>query len=308
VLLRFSKLAYRALDRLEDRETLEFGTPEIERLVGAGIAVNSGDTNAVELGVMFQASTNGTITGIRVYPLTLRARFGDARYHLGVSAGCRRDRGKRAATDDAPHAVHDCCSDCHGGDLGGAVPVDEIVTAPGKLITTRPNLVVQPLDTSVIREIRVAVGDVVKRGQALATLDQDKGVGSRLNFLETQAARLEVEDVPLQAEVNVDSKDIGEVAVGQPGRLKFEASPFQKYGMASGVVRVITQDSFMPEAGAGAPSHAPREDTARPIKPYYRVLVDLTDTRPRGLPKQFKMLPGMTLTAEVKVGSRRVIS
>src|SRR5690242_11888823 len=48
--------------------------------------------------------------------------------------------------------------------------VDEIVMGQGKLITIRPNLVVQPLETSVIREIHVAVGDVVHRGQALATL------------------------------------------------------------------------------------------------------------------------------------------
>src|SRR3954452_11227021 len=35
--------------------------------------------------------------------------------------------------------------------------VDMIVTAPGKLITMRPNLVVQPLETSVIREMHVKV-------------------------------------------------------------------------------------------------------------------------------------------------------
>ena len=49
--------------------------------------------------------------------------------------------------------------------------VDMIVTAQGKLITTRPNLVVQPLETSVIREIHVKVGDRVKKGDLLATLD-----------------------------------------------------------------------------------------------------------------------------------------
>ena len=49
--------------------------------------------------------------------------------------------------------------------------VDMIVTAQGKLITTRPNLVVQPLETSVIREIHVRAGDVVNRGDPLATLD-----------------------------------------------------------------------------------------------------------------------------------------
>ena len=46
-----------------------------------------------------------------------------------------------------------------------------IVTAQGKLITTRPNLVVQPLETSVIREIHVRAGDVVNRADVLATLE-----------------------------------------------------------------------------------------------------------------------------------------
>lgn len=49
--------------------------------------------------------------------------------------------------------------------------VDMIVTAQGKLITTRPNLVVQPLETSVIREIRAKAGDSVNRGDVLAILD-----------------------------------------------------------------------------------------------------------------------------------------
>src|ERR1700730_4872464 len=49
--------------------------------------------------------------------------------------------------------------------------VDSIITAQGKLITTSPNLVVQPLETSVIREIHVKVGDRVNKGDLLATLD-----------------------------------------------------------------------------------------------------------------------------------------
>ena len=49
--------------------------------------------------------------------------------------------------------------------------IDEIVVAPGKLITTRPMLVVQPLETSVIRSINVKVGDTVHAGETLAMLD-----------------------------------------------------------------------------------------------------------------------------------------
>jgi hemolysin D len=378
--------------------------------------------------------------------------------------------------------------------------VDMIVAAQGKLITTRPNLVVQPLETSVIRQIHVRAGDVVNRGDVLATLDptfsqadldqlrtrvaafdatinrlkaelggydfvvtdtanpddvlqgemflqrrtfyesqlrnfdaqiasalanlktshdeeavlvqrletvrsietmrgtlMDKEVGSKLNFLLSRDARLEVEtnlsrirgnqadyehkvektradrqvfveefrrtayqdlvetlakrnsaaedlkkvelrrqlimlsapadsivleianrtvgsvvreaetlfvlvprNVPLQAEINVEGKDIGRVAVGQPVRIKFEAFPFQKYGTGSGNVRVISHDTFAPDTkGEGA---------RRIPAPYYRVLVDVTDTKLRRQPERIQMIPGMAVTAELKVGRRSVIS
>jgi HlyD family secretion protein len=38
------------------------------------------------------------------------------------------------------------------------------------------------------------------------------------------------------------------------------------------------------------------------------VLVDVADKRLHALPETFKMIPGMTITAEMKVGRRSVIS
>ena len=378
--------------------------------------------------------------------------------------------------------------------------VDTIVTAQGKLITTTASLVVQPLETSVIRDIRVKVGDIVSRGQVLASLDptfsqadldslqsrvsafdaavaritaelddrdftpadsknpdealqrrlflqrkalydaqvrnyeaqiasaravlktnedeetllkqrletlqsiegmrstlMDKELGSKLNFLLSRDARLDVEsnlarvrgnrvdyasrldkaradeqvyiedfrrtaeqdlvdtvakrnsaaedlkkaelrrqlivlrapadgvvleianrttgsvvreaetmftlvprDVPLQVEVNVDGKDVGQIAVGQSVRLKFDAFPFQKYGTGKGVVRVVSQDSFVSD---------PKADPAKRAGPaYYRVLVDVTDMHLKGMDNQFQMIPGMAVTAEMKTGDRSVIS
>lgn len=375
--------------------------------------------------------------------------------------------------------------------------IDTIVAAPGKLITTSPNIVVQPLETSVIRTMHVRVGDRVAKGDALATLDptfsqadldalrqrqaaldatiarlraelegaslpdpagaderlqrdvfvqrkahfdaqmQDydaqiasaqanlktardeeavlvkrletmssietmrqalaaKEVGSKLNLLLSRDARLEIEsnlarvrgniadqahrvdkaradravfaedfrrtayqdlvenlakragvaeelkkaelrrnlivlhapadavvleigsrtvgsvareaetlfvlapsDSPLQAEVNVEGRDIGQVELGQGARVKLEAFPFQKYGTASGVVRVISQDAFTPEkAEAGGEKKAP----------FYRVIVDLTDARLRESGARVQLLPGMAVTAELKVGRRSVMS
>lgn len=78
-------------------------------------------------------------------------------------------------------------------------PVEKIVVAHGRLVNPLPNIVVQPLDTSIIASIDVRVGQVVKKGQVLATLDptfttaDEQQLRVRLNSLDTQAAGLRAE-------------------------------------------------------------------------------------------------------------------
>ena len=94
----------------------------------------------------------------------------------------------------------------------------------------RRNLIVlqAPADAVVLEIAARTVGSVAREAETLFVL----------------APR----DAPLQAEVNVEGRDIGQVQVGQRVRVKLEAFPFQKYGTASGEVRVISQDAFAPEA------------------------------------------------------------
>ncbi|MBV8774499.1 MAG: HlyD family type I secretion periplasmic adaptor subunit, partial [Deltaproteobacteria bacterium] len=49
--------------------------------------------------------------------------------------------------------------------------VDVIISANGKLATSDSQVVVQPLETSIVRSIEVKVGQNVKKGDVLATLD-----------------------------------------------------------------------------------------------------------------------------------------
>src|SRR5436305_6070741 len=53
----------------------------------------------------------------------------------------------------------------------GVAKVDMIVAANGKIMTTDSQIVVQPLETSVVRSVNVKPGDRVKAGDVLATLD-----------------------------------------------------------------------------------------------------------------------------------------
>jgi HlyD family secretion protein len=108
-------------------------------------------------------------------------------------------------------------------------------------------------------------------------------------------------DVPIEAEVAVDARDIGRIAPGQPVRVKFDAFPFQKHGTASGTVRTISRDSFTPDetrkkAGPQGP------------QPFYRVRIALDSVRLKGVPDSVSILPGMTVAGEIKTGRRTVLS
>ena len=49
--------------------------------------------------------------------------------------------------------------------------LNRVVTSTGRIVPTEGSLFVQPLDRAIVRDIRVKAGDIVKKGQILATLD-----------------------------------------------------------------------------------------------------------------------------------------
>ena len=53
----------------------------------------------------------------------------------------------------------------------GLIPIDKVVTASGKVTAVDDTIVVQPLETSIVREIDVQEGQVVHKGDLLARLD-----------------------------------------------------------------------------------------------------------------------------------------
>jgi HlyD family secretion protein len=76
----------------------------------------------------------------------------------------------------------------------GVYPVDRVVAVPGKVVSRTPNLVVQPLDTAIVRAIDVREGQVVHAGDSLARLDP--------TFARADAAALDAQVASLQAEVD----------------------------------------------------------------------------------------------------------
>jgi len=55
--------------------------------------------------------------------------------------------------------------------LSGVVKLDRVVTGAGRVVPLGGELYVSPFDTGIVKRVNVKAGDVVKKGQALATLD-----------------------------------------------------------------------------------------------------------------------------------------
>jgi hemolysin D len=76
------------------------------------------------------------------------------------------------------------------------IPVDRVVTARGVVVSQTPTMLVQPLDTSIVRSIDVREGQRVRAGQVLARLDPTFAsadvatLGGQVDGLEAEVARL----------------------------------------------------------------------------------------------------------------------
>src|SRR5450631_1514728 len=55
--------------------------------------------------------------------------------------------------------------------LCAVVKLDRVVTSVGRVVPVGGALYVSPFDTGIVRQVNVKAGDVVKKGQVLATLD-----------------------------------------------------------------------------------------------------------------------------------------
>lgn len=103
--------------------------------------------------------------------------------------------------------------------------------------------------------------------------------------------------VPLEAEVQIDAADVGNIKPGFVAQVKVDAFPFQGHGTLPASVRTISQDSFHRD-----PASKSEADS------FYSSRVALKSTELAHMKPGASLLPGMTLTAEISVGQKSVLS
>jgi hemolysin D len=113
-------------------------------------------------------------------------------------------------------------------------------------------------------------------------------------------------DSDIEVEVDVPARDIGRIRVDDPVRVKLDAFPFQRHDTLPGRVRVISEDAFQnPIPGQKQQETAPEQEL---VDAFYRSRINLLSSTLRDVPDGFRLMPGMKVRAEIKVGRRTVIS
>jgi hemolysin D len=119
----------------------------------------------------------------------------------------------------------------------------------------------------------------------------------------------------LEVEAILPNRDAGFVHVGQPAELKIEAFNYTRYGLLHGVVRTVSRDALRSERDAPNPdadqdalkSKAPNQQNAPPSDTAYVARVTVAETAVDTEQGPMPLEPGMTVTAEIKTGDRRLI-
>jgi len=132
-----------------------------------------------------------------------------------------------------------------------------------------------PQDSVVLEIGHISIGSVAKTGEALVNLVP-------LNE-------------PIEAEARISPQDVGFIRQGDACKIKIDAFPFQKHGGLKGVLKSIGEDTI--------------KDPARQNEgPYYLGRITLNSTKLKKVPEDTRLIPGMSLSAEIVVGERTVIS
>ncbi|WFU39445.1 HlyD family type I secretion periplasmic adaptor subunit [Bradyrhizobium sp. CB82] len=126
----------------------------------------------------------------------------------------------------------------------------------------------------VLTLAKLSVGSVLKQGDPFITLMP----------LKTR----------LDAEIKIASRDVGFIRPGDACTLKIDAFNYAEHGTAEGRIRWVSEGAFT------------TDDNGQPVDAYYKARCSVDRTNFVDVPANFRLIPGMTLTGDVHVGTRSV--
>jgi HlyD family secretion protein len=137
-------------------------------------------------------------------------------------------------------------------------------------------------DGVVLDVAKRSVGSIVRDAEPIVTIVPD--------------------NTPLVADITISSSDVGHIQAGDEVLVKVDALPYLEHGLLKGVLSYVSEESYaMAEAGGEPQGHHAGGAV-------HRGRVIFTNTKLEHMPEGARLIPGMTVDAEIKVGERRLIS
>ncbi len=115
----------------------------------------------------------------------------------------------------------------------------------------------------------------------------------------------------VEVEAFIENKDVGFVTEGQHAQVKIETFDYTKYGTVPGRVSHVSRDAIESNtrSGSGASPQVHQDETKKdlPKGPVYAIKVVLDHSAMTIDGRQVALTPGMSVSIEIKTGSRRII-
>lgn len=185
-----------------------------------------------------------------------------------------------------------------------AVSKGAIIEAESNLIEIENKFIEQiKLETGIVaaeiaelKEQLIKFSDRVDRLNIRAPVSgyvSNLSVNTIRSVIEPSQVLLEV--VPIDKELIVESKvstqDIGHVHLGQEAVIKVGSFDPQRFGVIEGTVNRISPSTYLDEEN----------------QPYYKAQIILAKNYLGQQPEKYKLIPGMTVTADIRTGEKTVL-
>ncbi len=155
---------------------------------------------------------------------------------------------------------------------------------------------------SVTAEIAELKEQLIKFGDRVDRLNIRAPVSGYVSNLSVNTIRAVIEPsqvllevVPVDKELIVESKvstqDIGHVHIGQEAVIRVGSYDPQRFGVIEGTVNRISPSTYLDEEN----------------QPYYKAQITLAKKYLGAKPEKYKLIPGMTVTADIRTGEKTVL-
>jgi len=150
------------------------------------------------------------------------------------------------------------------------------------------DIVTAPDDGVVLEVAKRSIGSVMREAEPLITLVPS--------------------NAPLIADISLTSRDVGHAKTGDEVVIKIDAFSYAKHGMLKGRLRTVSEESFPSQTSSQNGTEGGMSSLSSHGGAFHRAQIELITTKLTNMAPGAHLIPGMTLSADIKVGTRSIIS